>query len=182
MCMIKQCLIIILLLAVSIMANAQKLFSTKTGQVSFYAGTPLEDVRAINNEGDSKMLQKNGQIVFSVLIKGFVFANSLMQDHFNENYMESTKYPKAEFKGFITNIPVVDFNKDGVYNISADGDLTLHGVTKKIHSEGTLQVQGAGITIQSKFKVALKDYNVTGNYIGTKIAPEVEITINCKYE
>ncbi|HWB24647.1 MAG TPA: YceI family protein [Chitinophagaceae bacterium] len=162
--------------------HAQKLFSTKTGQISFYAGTPLEDVRAINNETDSKMLQKNGQIIFSVLVKGFVFANALMQDHFNENYMESTKFPKADFKGFITNINAVDFDKDGIYNISAGGDLTIHGITQKVNLNGTLEVKGDNIILLSKFKIALKDFDVTGNYIGTKIAPEVEITVNCKYE
>jgi polyisoprenoid-binding protein YceI len=128
------------------------------------------------------MLQKNGQVVFSVLIKGFVFKNALMQDHFNENYLESTKYPKADFKGFITNINAVDFSKDGVYNIVADGDLTIHGITKKVQSPGTLEVKGTNVIVTAKFKVVLKDYNVTGNYIGTKIAPEVEITVNCKYE
>jgi len=175
-------LIAVVLSSVFVKADAQKLFATNMGQISFYASTPLEDVRAVNNEADSKMLQKNGQIIFSVLTKGFVFKNALMQDHFNENYMESTKYPKADFKGFITNIASVDFSKDGIYNIIAAGDLTIHGVTQKVQSYGTLQVKGASITIVSKFKVVLKDYNVTGNYIGTKIAPEVEISINCKYE
>ena len=178
----KLFLIAVILLPGIDKINAQKLLATNTGQVSFYAGTPLEDVRAVNNEADSKMLQKNGQIVFSVLTKGFVFKNALMQDHFNENYMESTKYPKADFKGFITNINTVDFTKDGVYNITAAGDLTIHGVTQKVQSTGTLEVKGTSVIIAAKFKVVLKDYNVTGNYIGTKIAPEVEITINCKYE
>lgn len=179
----KRIIIILIALATCfIQAHAQKLFSTNTGQVSFYAGTPLEDVRAVNNEANSKMLQKNGQIVFSVLVKGFVFKNALMQDHFNENYMESTKYPKADFKGFITNISTVDFTKDGVYNVTAAGDLTIHGVTQKVQVPGTIEVKGGAVTLTAKFKAELKDYNVTGNYIGTKIAPEVEITVNCKYD
>lgn len=163
-------------------AQAQKLYSTNTGQVGFYAGTPLEDIRAVNNEAESKFLQKNGQIIFAVLVKGFVFKNALMQDHFNENYMESTKFPKADFKGFIANISTVDFTKPGVYNVTAAGDLTIHGVTQKVQTTGTLEVKGSGAVLQTKFKIKLADYNVTGNYIGTKIAPEVELSVNCQYQ
>jgi len=171
-----------LLLVSTAYLNAQNLYSTHTGQIKFYASTPLENVEAVNNEVESKMLQKNGQIIFAVLIQGFHFANALMQDHFNENYMESTKYPKADFKGFITNIASVNFSKDGKYNITGEGDLTVHGVTKKITTTGVLEIAGGKVSINSVFKINLKDFKVTGSYIGTKIAEQVQLTVNCKYD
>ncbi len=179
----KKILLAVLFIFVFAFAgNAQKLFSTQTGQIKFYSSTPLESVEAVNNEAESKMLQKNGQIIFAVLIQGFHFANSLMQDHFNENYMESTKYPKAEFKGYITNISAVNFNADGKYNITTTGDLTIHGVTQKITTTGVLEVSNGKVSVNSVFNIHLKDYQVTGSYIGTKIAEQIQITVDCKYD
>jgi hypothetical protein len=162
--------------------HAQKIFSTNTAQLSFYSKAPLEEIKAINNEGESKMLQSNGQLIFAVLIKGFVFKNELMQEHFNENYLESTKFPKAVFKGYVTNIASIDFTKDGSYNATIAGDLTIHGITQKIQSAATINIQNSKVLLSGKFNINLKDYNITGLYIGTKIAPQVEITVNCKYE
>src|SRR5674476_42003 len=157
-----------LLLVSTAYLNAQNLYSTHTGQIKFYASTPLENVEAVNNEVESKMLQKNGQIIFAVLIQGFHFANTLMQDHFNENYMESTKYPKADFKGYITNIASVNFSKDRKYNITGEGDLTIHGVTKKITTTGVLDISDGKVYINTLFKVTLKHFKVTGRSIRTK--------------
>lgn len=169
-------------LLISSTVYSQKIYSTKSGQVSFNASSPIEKIKAINNQADSKMIDKNGQIVFMLLIKSFKFENQLMEDHFNENYMESTKFPKADFKGFITNISSVDFTKDGKYPVTADGTLTLHGVSKKVQPTGVITITNGKLALNSSFKIALKDYNVTGSYIGSKIASEVEINVQCKYE
>lgn len=169
-------------LLLSVAGYSQKVYSTKSGQISFNASSPIEKIKGINNQADSKMIDKNGQIVFMLLIKSFKFENQLMEDHFNENYMESTKFPKADFKGFITNISSVDFTKDGKYPVTADGILTLHGVSKKIQPTGVLTIVDGKVSLTSMFKITLKDYNVTGSYIGSKIASEVEINVSCKYE
>ncbi|MBS1529647.1 MAG: YceI family protein [Bacteroidetes bacterium] len=161
---------------------AQKIYSTKTGQIKFNASSPLENVVAVNNQVDSKMVDKTGQIVFSALVKSFKFENQLMEDHFNENYLESSKIPKAEFRGYITNVATVDFTKDGKYPVTVDGTLTIHGVSQKVSAPGTLAVAAGKPSITGSFKVKVKDYGITGLYIGTKIAEEAEVTVNCKYE
>ena len=162
--------------------NAQKIYATKTGQLKFNATGGIEPITAVNNQVDSKMVDKTGQIIFSVLIKGFKFDNQLMEDHFNENYLESTKFPKADFKGFIANATTIDFTKDGKHNITAEGTLTIHGVAQKISVNGILNISGGKVNINAVFKIRIKEYGITGLYIGDKIASDADITLNCKYE
>ena len=177
--------IIIVMLTVifsNVTLSAQKIYATKSGQITFDASSPIEKISAINNQVDSKFNPTNGQLVVSALIQSFTFENQLMEDHFNENYMESTKFPKADFKGYITDISKVDFQKNGDYPITADGTLTIHGTGKKVLVTGTLTVQGTEAIIKGQLKAALQDYGIKGSYIGDKIAKEVNIQINCKYQ
>ncbi len=160
---------------------AQKIYSTKTGQISFFSSTPLEDIEAKTNEVESK-LASNGQIVFTLLMKGFEFENQEMEDHFNEEYIESTKYPKADFKGVITNMNGVNLSIDGIYPAKVKGNLTMHGVTKEVAADGTVEVRGSKVVAKSKLNIALKDYNIGGALIGKKIANTVAITVSCEYE
>lgn len=169
-------------LALMISVQAQSIYSTKTGKISFYSNAALEDITAKNSEVESKLSPSSGQIVFMLLIKGFQFENQLMEDHFNENYMESSKYPKSDFKGYITNIKDIDFKTDGTYPAKVKGSLTIHGVTKEVESAGTIEVKGGKPTAKAKFKVALKDYGIGGAMIGKKIAENIEITVNCQYD
>jgi polyisoprenoid-binding protein YceI len=96
--------------------------------------------------------------------------------------MESTKFPKADFKGYIKNIKEVDFAKDGNYPITIEGALTIHGTTQKVSTNGNLQVQQGKPTITGDFNVKIADYGVKGLYIGEKIANEAKIKVNCKYQ
>jgi polyisoprenoid-binding protein YceI len=178
----KKLIFSLILMNVCVHLHAQKLYSTKTGQIKFNASSPLEKIMAVNDQVDSKMIDKTGQIVFSVLIKSFRFENQLMEDHFNENYMESSKFPKAEFKGYITNVSSVNFSKDGKYAITLDGTLEIHGTSQKVSANGMMTIEGGKPTITGTFKVAMKDYGITGSYIGGKIANEAEVSVNCKYE
>lgn len=174
--------IILLAFAVSLsFVHAQKIYSTKTGKVSFFSNAPLQDIEAKTSEVESK-LAANGQIVFTLLIKGFQFDNQKMEDDFNEDYMESSKYPKASFKGNIANIRNVDLSKDGTYPAKVQGDLTLHGVTKEVTADGTLEVKGSKVTARSKFEIAVKDFDIGGALIGKKIANTIAITVDCEYE
>ncbi len=178
----KKVTILLVLLFTCFALQAQKIFATKTGQIKFNASSPLEKIEAVNNQVDSKMVDKTGQIVFSVLIKSFRFENQLMEDHFNENYLESSKIPKADFKGFISNITTVDFSKEGRYQIELNGTLTIHGVSQKVSTTGTLTIVGSKPTITGIFKIKIKDYGITGLYIGDKIASEAEINVKCEYQ
>ena len=162
--------------------HAQKVYSTKNGKISFFSNAPLEDIEARNNEVESKLASATGQVVFTLLMKGFEFENELMQEHFNENYVESTKFPKADFKGFVTNIKDINFSKDGTYPAKVKGTLTIHGVSKEINQDGTITVSGGKANAKTKFTISLKDYNIGGSQIGKKIADKIAITVDCQYE
>lgn len=157
---------------------AQK-YITRTGKISFYSATPLENIEAFNNEVAGVMDAATGDVVFQVPIKSFKFEKALMKEHFNENYMESDKYPKAEFKGKVADAGKVDFSKDGTYNVKTSGKLTIHGVTKDVTLPGTITVKGNTATINSKFMVKTADYNITiPKLVEGKIAKQIEVTVN----
>lgn len=152
---------------------------TRTGKVSFFSSTSVENIEAFNNEAASIIDAKSGEVAFIVPIKSFRFEKALMQEHFNENYMESDKFPKAEYKGKITNISDVDFSKDGTYNVKTNGQLTMHGVTKAVATNGTVTVKGGTATIKSKFMVAPADYGIKiPSVTASKIASKIEVTVD----
>lgn len=174
-------LLTIVLISLSAQLNAQKIYATKAGQILFNASGGAEKIAAANNQVDTKFGEATGQIIFAVLIKGFKFENQLMEDHFNENYMESTKFPKADFKGYIKNIKDINFAKDGKYPANFEGDLTIHGTTNKVSTKGEVEVVQGKPIISGDFSIKLSDYGIKGSYIGDKIAGEVKIKVNCKY-
>jgi polyisoprenoid-binding protein YceI len=155
---------------------------TKTGQISFHSNAPEEKIEA-NNYQVSSILTSAGDLIFQVPIKSFEFKQALMQDHFNENYLESDKYPKATFKGKILNMEKLDLKKDGKYVIEVEGELSMHGITKKITTKGQLEIKGDKITATAAFPVALKDYNITIPKIAKeKLAEIVDVKANLNYE
>jgi hypothetical protein len=166
------------------MVNAQAVQMTKTGKISFYSkAKAIEKVEADNNEVSSILNTQTGEMVFAVLIKGFHFSSALMEEHFNENYMESNKFPKATFKGKITNLSAVNFTKDGVYPVTVEGDLTIHGVTKQATAPGSVTIKGGKVSAAAKFSVKLKDYSITvPSLVADKISEDIDITVDCKYE
>jgi polyisoprenoid-binding protein YceI len=106
-----------------------------------------------------------------------------MEEHFNENYMESTLYPKASYKGKITNLSAVNFAVNGQYTVQTEGDLTMHNVSKKVTAPGKITVQNGKITAQSTFKVLLSDYKIAiPGIVADKIAKEADIMVQCLYE
>jgi hypothetical protein len=161
--------------------GAQKIYETKTGVVKFASKASLEDIEAVNNQVSSKVAT-NGQMTFVAPIRGFVFENATMQEHFNENYMESSKYPKAIFMGTITNLSAVQFSKDGVYAAEVTGEMDMHGVKKKTSMKGTIEVKGGKLLLKCTFMISLADYKIGGTLIGEKIAKDIEVTVDCKYD
>lgn len=165
------------------MALAQGKYFTKEGKVSFYSDAPLEKIEAMNTKASSVLDASTGQMEFAVLMKAFEFEKALMQEHFNENYVESSKYPKAVFKGKVDNIADVKFDKDGTYPVKVSGQMTLHGVTKSMTSNGTIEVKNGKIAASSIFTVLLTDYNIEiPKLVNEKISNEVKITVNMNYE
>ncbi|MBS1512226.1 MAG: YceI family protein [Bacteroidetes bacterium] len=165
-------------------AHAQNMQMTKTGKISFYSrAKSIDKVEADNNEVLSMLNPQNGELAFSVLIKGFHFESALMEEHFNENYLESSKYPKSTFKGKITNLSTINFTKDGVYPATVDGELTIHGVTQKVSAPGSVTVKGGKIAASAKLQVKLKDYNISiPSLVADKISEDIDVTVDCKYE
>lgn len=159
-----------------------QVFFTKNGLVSFYSSAPIENIKADNNQVISIINTITGEMQFSLLVNAFHFKKSLMEEHFNENYMESKKYPKATFKGKITDISNVNFAADGNYPVTVTGDLTIHGVTNKITAAGTVSVKGGAISAHSKFPVRLADYKIEiPKIVRDNIAKVVEVTVSCSY-
>jgi hypothetical protein len=177
----KKTTIVIMMLMIAMAVDAQK-YMTKSGYIGFYSHTPMEDVKADNNQAAGVLDIATGDMVFQALIKSFKFERALMEEHFNENYMESDKYPKASFKGKVTNLSSVSFSKTGIYDVTVEGDLTIRDVTKKISVKGTLEVVAGGINGVSKFNVVPEDYNISiPGVVKEKIAKNLEVTVNMKY-
>jgi polyisoprenoid-binding protein YceI len=126
----KRFIILSLLTMLVLSASGQK-YMTKSGFISFVSHTPMEDIKGDNNQVAGVIDISTGDMVFQVLIKSFHFEKTLLEEHFNENYMESEKFPKASFKGKITNMTSVDFSKNGTYEVLVEGDLTIRDVAKK---------------------------------------------------
>ncbi len=174
----KLIYLIIITLMFSATAIGQK-HITKNGHIQFYSHAALEDIEAHNHQVNSALDVESGDLVFKVLIKSFEFEKALMQEHFNENYMESDKYPNAVFKGQITNLKEIDFTKDGKYDVLINGDLTIHGVTNKIETGGSFTIGENRIKGQSVFSILLKDYDIKiPKAVTENIAEEIEVTVN----
>ena len=156
--------------------DAQKIFATRNGKITF-ASPSDEDVKAVNNEVSSRIAD-NGQMTFSLLMKGFKFKFAEMQDHFNDQYIESSKYPRADFKGSIANLKDVNFSKDGSYKVSVTGDLTMHGVTKSVTANGTVEIKAGKPVASCQFVIVMKDFKVDASSVTEKVT----VDISCQYQ
>jgi hypothetical protein len=174
----KQYLLIFLVAAIirPVTGHAQ-LYSTRTGFIGFYSKTALEDIKAENNQVYGIIDAGKKNLAFQLLLKGFVFTKELMQEHFNENYVESDKYPKASFSGSYTGDVPAD--KDGVYKVMVKGNLTLHNVTKAIEVPGTIEVKNGHLLGRSEFKLRPEDFNITiPSIVRDKIDKEMTVKVN----
>ena len=177
----KRLFLLMFFLNILFAVNAQK-YITKNGYIGFYSHTSMEDIKGDNNQVVGALDISTGELVFQALIKSFHFDRALMEEHFNENYMESDKIPKSVFKGKIINLSAVDFSKSGTYDITVEGDLTIHDVTNKIITKGTIEVVSGGINANSKFKIVPEDYKVTiPGVVRDKVDKTVEVTVTMKY-
>ena len=179
----NKILLILTAIAFSASAGAPNKFFTRSGKVVFSASTPFEKIEAENDKGTSVLDPVTGQVEFAVLMKAFLFEKAMMQEHFNEKYVESDMYPKSVFKGTIENLGTIDFKKDGVYKLTASGLLTLHGITKTVQVSGILTVSKGVIMTSSEFQVAAADYGIEiPSLVRDKIAKVVTIKTEATYE
>ncbi|MEO9485494.1 MAG: YceI family protein [Ekhidna sp.] len=153
-------------------------FKTSESYIKFYSDAPMEDIEAINKSATSIVDLTSKAIVIVIPIKSFDFKKELMQEHFNENYLESDKYPNATFKGKIT-----DWDEsEGVSKATAKGTLEIHGVTREVTIEGDIEKSKKSLNLSTVFNIRLEDYKVKiPKAVFYKIAEEVEVTANFDY-
>jgi len=178
--MLKSVFAACLLFLSAASAHAQ-LYSTADGEISFHSHTFLEDIDATNKKVSAVIDPASGKMAFSLAMKLFQFKRKLMQEHFNENYVESDKFPSSTFSGSFTG----NLNKDeeGVYPVTVKGHLTIHGVTRAVETPGTFTVKNGTITGTASFKLNPADYNIDIPFIvRDKIEKENTIEVNIEYK
>jgi gamma-glutamylcyclotransferase (GGCT)/AIG2-like uncharacterized protein YtfP len=159
--------------------NAQGKYFTRDGHIVFFSSTSIEDIKANNNKVTCVLDAESGDIEFAVLMVAFEFKKALMEEHFNENYVESEKYPKSNFKGQILNIKEVDFSSEGSFPVLVEGQLTIHGETREVSAKGTLEIINEKVKVYSEFHVSPEDYNIEiPGVVREKIATELLITVD----
>ena len=165
-------IISIFLLLICISADAQQYLSDD-GLITFFSQAPLEDISAKNNKVSASYDLQTNKIFFQLQIQDFIFPNPLMQEHFNENYLESDLFPKSTFVGKVIQ------NKDG--KATVEGNLTIHGRTNEIKVEGLLRKEKDKVDISAEFVIELEDYNVDiPRIVMYKIAEEIRLKVNIK--
>lgn len=173
----KKAVSLLILYLASATLFAQKYISERN-HVSFFSEAPLENIEAHNYKSRSLLDMETGDIVFSVPITTFKFKKSLMQEHFNEKFMESHKYPRAKFKG-----KIIDFEKKpGRQKVAAEGQLEIHGVTRKVNITGELEYSEDEIKINAAFPVAIADYKIKiPKVVVSNIAEVVDVKLDFSY-
>jgi len=176
---LKKIIIIACIGIFSVSASAQGKFFTKTGKIVLFSSAPIENISAANKSVVSLLDSKTGDLQFAALMKGFEFSKALMQEHFNSEYVESDKFPKAEFKGQITNNATINYNGGGSYEVNVKGKLSIHGQTKDIEVTGTVIAKGGIVTLHSSFDILLADFKVSIPRLYTdNISKTIKITVD----
>lgn len=177
----KKNLLLLIMLVASLGAIGQGKFISKNAYISFYSSTPLEDILGESNEAVTILNAETGEIAFQALMTTFHFKRALMEEHFNENYMESTKFPKAKFNGKIENYNSSMLNGP-VSDIKVTGILSVHGVDKTINISAKLGLEDGKLVGLSKFKVTPENYGIKiPSLVRDKIGKEMEVTVKADY-
>ena len=158
---------------------AQKVFETKSAIVQFIS-IDDRDIDATNNEVTSK-LEPNGKLTFNMLAKGFHFEMKKMEEHFNDDYIESNKFPNVFFNGQITNFKSINFSKNGSYPVTVTGIMQVHGVNKNIQTNGVIEIVNGLPKASAKFIVRLKEFGMGGIMINM-VADKIEVNITASYK
>jgi len=181
----KKSICIVLLMAASLMGmtvQAQK-YITKNARIRFYSDAPAEKIEALNSQVNCALDVSSGDLIFKVLVQSFQFEKALMQEHFNENYLESAKFPNVIFLGKVDGISTLNLTKNGNFEVVVSGKLTMHGVTQQVSEKGMIEVRDGKLRASSKFVIAIADYNIKipSAVIG-KISEKVEINVDALLE
>ncbi|MFZ4428397.1 MAG: YceI family protein [Saprospiraceae bacterium] len=183
----RTCLLFLLFaLAFPASSLAQERYYTKSATIVFDADGPLDDIEKIHAKttvATCVIDAGSGQMEWALSIRSFKFENALMEEHFNENYLESDKFPKAVFKGAISDPGRVRWKEDGAYPVKVQGKMTIHGVTRDISASGNILVRNKQITAVSEIEIGLADYDIKiPSVVGFKIAKTAKVSIEAKLE
>ena len=177
----RQLIVLSAFLAISLYSSAQnQLYNIKNSEISFFSKGPIADIEAKNTKTSSVINVDNRELVVRIPIAQFQFINKLMQQHFNEKYLESEKFPYATFKGTINE--VINFSKSGTYNLSASGTLNIHGVDQERTIKGKLIIDENNLNLDAKFEVLLIDHKIDiPKFVFKKIAENIAVTASFNY-
>ena len=177
--MTKRYFLLTLICVFALHTAAAQVYLTRNGTIRFFSEAPLENIEAVNRQVMSALNTENGEFVFRLNILSFLFDKALMQEHFNDNFMESHNYPNASFQGTIGGIDDIDFAVPGSYDVVVKGDLTIKDVTRTVEEQGTLIVGDEMITGKAVFVIRLEEYNVSipRRYV-RNIASEIEVFVD----
>lgn len=165
--------------------TTEKHISSKS-HIKFFSTTPVEDIEANNYASVSTINTTTGDVVFSVPMQSFEFEKAMMQKHFNnKHFLETNIYPKSKLKGKITNLPDIDFSKDGKYGANFVGEITIKDKTQNLKDSGTITVSGSSVNLDTTFDLTLADFGISfdeGEMVSKKIAKSVAITVKSEYK
>lgn len=161
-------------------AQTNTKFLTNSGKITFFSDAPLEDITAINKQVQVILDKSTGAMAFKVVMKNYIFENGAMQKHFNEKgWLDTEAFPNATFEGKISNLAAVNFEKDGKYNVTVTGKMTIKGVSKTITQKGIVEIKGTNINLKSEFMIDVTEYGVkipADNV--TKLNKNLKITVD----
>lgn len=176
--LIRNLALLSLLLALHAEAVGQR-YITRNGTIRFFSEAPLENIEAVNRQVSSALDLETREFVFRVLMRAFQFEKALMQEHFNDNFVESHKYPNASFEGRVVNLNEAGLVSGSTQQVSVEGRLTIKGVTREIKESGTLTLNGDVITGKSVFTILLADYDIRiPAAVSRNISPEIKISVD----
>lgn len=179
-------IVVLVVVTVSLFSFKQvedKLVSKKS-QVDIFSHTDAEDISAVNYASTATLNQKTGDIVVSVPMQSFEFKKALMQKHFNsEKFLDTKAFPKAKFKGKITNLKDINFAKDGTYNATVTGEMTIKETSNTVNEKGTVTVKNGVVTVDTKLKIVLADYKIAfeKGKPSKNIAKAIDVTFKIEY-
>lgn len=180
----KRIALLLLLLAAPLLVSAQDtLWFTRSGHIYFISHTAIIDIDANHYQVGSFFNTRTGELVFTLLMKSFQFTLPLAEEHFNENYVESEKYPKSTFKGKITGYDPARLIPNADYPVEVEGDLTIHGVTARVKEKGMIRKSGDEIRATSKFNILLDTYRIkVPNIVADRVATVIPIDVEMVYK
>ena len=177
----KKIIVLIICIAVLTVGYSQNLYKAVDGEISFFSETPMENIDAVNKEVKALINIKTGKVAFIGTNVGFHFKKPLMEEHFNENYMESDKYKVSSFKGKI--VEKIDYSVNGSHKVTVAGFLNLHGVEHERKISGVITIKDGKINVKSNFLVKVEEHKIkVPRLVIKKIAESVKVTVDLNFE